>query len=551
MARTSRKKHLQIEGLPKKNVQFKAGMYLRLSVENNEEGNSLESQEAIIRQYLEDKDDFAIVERYCDNGVTGTHFDRPSFQKMMEDVKTKKINCILVKDLSRFGRNHVGVGQYLETVFPFLGVRMIAINDGYDNFSSTHSDELIMHLLNISNDIYARDISAKISPVLHGKQERGEYMGPFPVYGYVRNPKDDRKLIVDPEAAEVVKLVFELKRNGLGYSKIIQYLNEKAIPSPSEYRLSKGISRCSLLNNGYWNMRRVKLILQNQTYCGHTVGGKYRASLADNIKRYEVPKEEWLVVKNTHEAIISESLFQEIQAMLADSKQKYEDNIERTKKIPKTANLFLNLVVCGQCGERLYRVRNIWSTADGTRRVTYRFNHSQHRDRRKVKHCKPQGVTELSIQEAIRVQYLEKTLLYKETLAKRDKLGEKKQTEKEIESLLLTNKKCFNQLQNIQHRNDDVFDKFIDDKISQKEYQMLRDQYAQQIDLLKLELEENQNRVQFLQKLLLAETNDLAICEEFVFSQENVTSLISEIIVHSAENIQVVFSFENELCVEV
>ncbi|HCT65725.1 MAG TPA: recombinase [Lachnospiraceae bacterium] len=319
MARKSRKN--QIPPLEQKEFMgYKTALYVRLSVfdGHSKDSNSIENQENLLRRYIADKPEFHIISVYRDNGKTGVNFQRPEFDKMIEDVKGNKIDCIIVKDLSRFGRNYIEAGEYLENTFPFFNVRFIAVNDSYDSLSTTYSDQLIMHLLNLTNDVYARDISQKICPVLRAKQERGEFIGTWPSFGYLKNPEDKHKLIVDEDAAEIVRKIFSLKAEGFSYAKIVNWLITNNIPAPSRYRYEKGIVKDKRWANTTWKMATIKQILQNQIYLGNMVQGKKRESLFNGQKQIKVPKDDWIVIKNTHEPIINQDVFYKVQSVMAE-----------------------------------------------------------------------------------------------------------------------------------------------------------------------------------------------------------------------------------------
>ncbi|HCO29087.1 MAG TPA: hypothetical protein DIT54_06685, partial [Lachnospiraceae bacterium] len=184
------KKAIEVSSIGEEENYYKTALYVRLSVLNShkEDSDSIKNQEILLWDYVAKRPEFRVVDVYRDNGETGVQFQRPAFEQLIEDVKQGKIDCIIVKDLSRFGRNYIETGEYLERIFPFLNVRFIAVNDSYDSFSATASDDLIMHLVNLTNDLYARDISQKICPVIRSKQEKGEYLGAYPLYGYLKDP---------------------------------------------------------------------------------------------------------------------------------------------------------------------------------------------------------------------------------------------------------------------------------------------------------------------------------------------------------------------------
>jgi Site-specific recombinases, DNA invertase Pin homologs len=360
MARKSRKN--QIPPLQQREfIGYKTALYVRLSVfdGHSKDSNSIENQENLLRRYIANKPEFHIISVYRDNGETGVNFQRPEFDKMIEDVKSKKINCIIVKDLSRFGRNYIEAGEYLENIFPFFNVRFIAVNDSYDSLSAEYSQELIVQLLNLTNDVYARDISQKICPVLRAKQERGEFIGAWPAFGYLKNPENKHKLIVDEDAAEIVGKIFSLKAEGFSYAKIINWLITNNIPAPSKYRYEKGIVKDKRWANSTWKMAAIKEILQNQIYLGHMVQGKKRESLFNGQKQIKVPKDDWVVIKNTHEPIINEDVFYKVQSIMAERTLNYNKSLGKYDHLGNSENIFKGIIRCGCCGTLLTRYKNV------------------------------------------------------------------------------------------------------------------------------------------------------------------------------------------------
>ena len=244
MARVSRKNGVS-EGLPKGQRQavFRTALYVRLSVEDNgkADADSIENQELLLRNYLAERPYLELKEVYADNGYTGTDFDRPAFHRMIEDVRKGRINCILVKDFSRLGRNYVETGEYLERIFPFLGIRFISVSDDYDSSSANAGEKLAATLKNLINDMYAKDISKKICSTMKNKRLRGDYIGNYAPYGYLKDENNRSRLVIDHEIAPIVVEIFELRAKGIGFDTICRILNEKGYPSPGRLRYERGI----------------------------------------------------------------------------------------------------------------------------------------------------------------------------------------------------------------------------------------------------------------------------------------------------------------------
>jgi len=344
---------------------YSVGEYLRLSSEDGDRGesNSITNQRELIEVYLKTRPDLMRVSEYVDDGYSGANFERPAFKRMMDDIERGRINCIIVKDLSRLGRNYIEMGKMLERVFPTLGVRFIAITDNYDNInSSDDSDGIIVPFKNLLNDAYCRDISLKVRSQLDVKRRNGEFVGSYAPYGYKKSPDDKNKLIIDEPAAKVVRDIFKWKIGGISAHAIAKKLNEMGKPSPSEYKRQCGIKYCSgFKSNGKstWRSNQILRILKNELYTGDLIQKK-RQKINYRIKKIrDVPPEQWIRVKNTHEAIISREDFDLAHEVLKmdTCAPKGQENIR----------IFSGLVRCGDCGRNMLRRTH----KSGTREYIY------------------------------------------------------------------------------------------------------------------------------------------------------------------------------------
>lgn len=344
--------------------KFLAAMYLRLSRDDSDvgevtdrggsiksESNSIGNQRELIRAYIHDHDDIELFDIYIDDGFSGSNFERPEFKRMINDMEAGKVNCIIVKDLSRFGRDYIESGRYIQKIFPSLGVRFIAITDHFDSFHADAGESgIVLPVKNFINDSYCRDISMKVKSQLEVKRKNGECISAFAPYGYKKAEYDKNQLVVDEYAAEIVKKIFSWKMEGLAVSAIAGKLNELGILSPKEYKKSVGInfqSGFSGAGTSKWSGITVKRILTNEIYLGHLVQGKTEKINYKLKKSVAKPETEWIRVENTHEAIISEDNFQIVQnLLLVDS---------RISPILEKNSLFSGLLFCGDCGEQMIR----------------------------------------------------------------------------------------------------------------------------------------------------------------------------------------------------
>ena len=306
---------------------YHAAIYLRLSQEDGDisvsdknESNSISTQRDLIQAFIRKQADILYETEFCDDGYTGTNFDRPGFTDMMKAVREKRVDCIIVKDLSRFGRDYIESGKYIQKIFPMLGVRFIAINDGYDSADTENqSNDFVLPFKNLINDSYCRDISIKSRSNLDVKRRNGEFVGNFAVFGYMRSPDDKHKLIVDEEAAVVVRNIFNWKQEGWNAQQIANHLNKLHFPSPMEYKRKCGHNyRTSFKTKtvAQWSAVAVLRILKNPVYTGVLEQGKTTTPNYKVKTRIVKDESKWARVENAHEAIITPAQFELIQTVL-------------------------------------------------------------------------------------------------------------------------------------------------------------------------------------------------------------------------------------------
>lgn len=327
--------------------KYLCASYVRLSQDDGdkEESNSIINQKNLIRDYMKKHPEFTLVKEYPDDGYSGVNFERPAFQEMMEDVKNHRINCIIVKDLSRFGRNYIETGKYLEQVFPFLGVRFIAINDGVDTGrAQSDAEQFVLPFKNLFNDSYCKDISTKVRSQLAIKRKNGDFVGSFACYGYVKDPADHNQLIIDPEAAEIVRNIFDWKIHGLSAERIAEKLNSQGILCPMEYKRRQGLKVSTNFrtnDKAKWSAVSVLRILKNEIYVGVTTQGKVTTPSYKIKRLIEKPESEWDRVEGTHEPIITQDIFDAVQAlMLRDT---------RISPDEEKVYLFSGFLCCADC----------------------------------------------------------------------------------------------------------------------------------------------------------------------------------------------------------
>lgn len=299
--------------------KWKVAAYVRLSSEDdNDKSNSIMNQIEIIDKYVENKNDMELVDYYIDNGCSGTDFNRKGFARMMSDIKDKKVNTIIVKDLSRFGRNHIEVDNYLGNIFPMLKVRFISINDNVDIKKDTEVIEnLEIPIKNLMNETYSYDISTKVKSVIYMKKEKGEFVGISAPFGYLKDPKDKHKYILDEDASKIVIKIFDMTLVGKTRREISEELNRLEILPPGLYKIEKGLAnynKTSTMNK--WNPEMINRILRNRNYTGDLIQGIAKRINYRNHKLIKTDKEDWIITENHHKAIISKEKFNKVQSIL-------------------------------------------------------------------------------------------------------------------------------------------------------------------------------------------------------------------------------------------
>ncbi|MCC8096452.1 MAG: recombinase family protein [Tannerellaceae bacterium] len=343
--------------------EWRTGLYARLSCENNnlEDDRSLVNQVEYDREYVTRHPTLKLVDEYVDNGHTGTNFERPDFMRLMEDLKTGRINCIVVKDLSRFGRNYLETGYYLEKIFPYLNIRFIAINDHYDSMDAATRDNLVVPIKNLVNEMYSRDISRKITSTMRMKEKKGEIWYGVAPYGYLKDAETPFHMAVDEDTAPYVKLMFTWALQDMSYGEIAFRLNEIGAETPSQRMERMGSLRPDAKRNkDNWGVTTVKGILNSPIYIGDTFYNRTRQSVIEGTKERRMAREEWFVIPDTHEALVSKEDFSRLSEILAKRKQKQIDKEEKTSDLrAETPDVLSGLFYCSDCGRRMVYSRDI------------------------------------------------------------------------------------------------------------------------------------------------------------------------------------------------
>lgn len=326
--------------------KYVAGLYCRLSKDdgNSVESMSIWSQKVMLKQFAE-SNSIAIYDYYVDDGYSGTNFERPSFKKMITDIENGKINCVITKDLSRLGRNYLQSGAYIEMYFPQKNIRYIAITDGIDTLNSNQND--IMPFKNILNEMYAKDTSKKVKSAIQSRMREGTYIGSKAPFGYLKDPDNKRRLIIDEKTKPIIELIYKLCLEGKGTQLISQELMKRKIPRPSAFvENAEKLYGLTEENKYQWSHRMVLNVLRDPVYCGNMARNKRPTLSFKNAKRMYIPKSDYIYAKDTHEGIVSEEIWEQVQTMI--DKRKCNN-----KKGLYYDNIFQGLVRCPKCGYAL------------------------------------------------------------------------------------------------------------------------------------------------------------------------------------------------------
>ncbi|WP_373215648.1 recombinase family protein [Ruminococcus sp. 5_1_39BFAA] len=516
---------------------FNVAIYIRLSREDGdkEESDSVGNQRKLLAEYIAKKEDFILYDVYVDDGYSGTNFNRPSFQRMIADIEDGKVNCVVVKDLSRFGRDYIDTGRYLERYFPEMGVRFISVTDGIDSMKQAY--DMLLPIKNIFNEQYARDISKKIQATVKSKQKAGEFIGAFTSYGYKKSPVDKNKLVIDDYAADVVRRIFSLYIQGYGKQKIAKLLNAEGVLCPAEYKKVNGenYKNCNRLESTtYWSYSTINSILHREMYVGNMVQGTKHQRMRSKQKK--MPKEEWIVVENTHEPIIDKATWEKAQSLL--QKRTRELDLETNK------NIFAGFVKCGDCGRAM--AKNMWRRADGSKTYslycgTYKRNGKQY--------CTPHTLPMVVLEDIVLGDL-------KAIVDNVDNLKELVQSQsftaskvKRIADTELSKIKA--ELERVKKLKKSVYEDYREELISKEEFLSYREDYLKKEELYSKQieaLEEKKNdnvtedvfETPWLKRLL--ELKDIEALDRDI-----VVEMISEIKVYENRKIKITYNFGNEL----
>lgn len=557
MARMSKKKALE-QNLYKENV-IRTAIYTRLSVLNNNKENnedSIENQVDIINDYLKDKEEFKVIAKFFDNGEKGTHFDRPAFKEMLNDIYNNKIDCVIVKDLSRLGREYIQTCTYIQEIFPSYNVRFIAINNNIDTKNLDSFGNIIMNFTNFSNNIYALDISKKSAQALRTRQEQGSFTGSNAPYGF-KIFKDEEnniiRLLIDEEVADNVRKIFELKADGKSYTEIITYLEDNDVISPYEYLYKKGELKKEKTKIYHWTNRTVSNLLVNEVYIGNMVQGKNKTSLCEDMKKTKQPKSNWIRVENTHEPIISKELFYQVQNILENNNKNYHNNLKYVH-IEREEDIFKSKLKC-DCGGNLHQRRRIRKykckrTGKDSEYISNLYECPTPRPAKGQPKCKFNTISSNHIKNIVLMSIQEQI----QKLIDFENLMIKKKYTNEFQIKLDKNKKqiekATKELEKVAKIKRELYNDYTEKLLTKDEYIYASTKYKDKEISLKSELVNLGEEKDILERQKAKNNkyikNLMSFKDEKTLTKEIVDILIEEIKIHDRDDIEIIYKFNIE-----
>jgi len=533
---------------PAVEFMYDAAGYVRRSDEDRGEAASLENQAIMVRKYIERTPGLRLREIYSDNGQTGTNFQRPGFEDLMDGIRRGKINCIVVKDLSRFGRDYIEAGNYLETIFPRLGVRFISIGDNYDSFDPRCRGEgLSIALKNMINAFYAKDISVKTRSAFAAKQRKGEYTGGMPPFGYLISSEDRHKLVIDEKAAAVVRDIFRWRLEGLRPADIARRLEASGFPSPGHYFYVTGIFKSKHFEkNRRWADSTVRNMLENPVYIGDMALGKTRVNpnqMYDNIHQ---PRDKWVITKGTHEPIVSEADFEAVQALVRQAKATHwrDGETPEARRANSPENIFSGLIFCADCGRVFRRVQ--YKTQAGK---VYKYccvectTETQGGVKRKY-------LTEAVLHEIVHAIIMGQVEAYGETRRQIEKAHASGPVATERDNIQIEIRKLRVRLDALDAKTMRAYDDLCDGILSDIDYRMIKGSYETERAENLARIDELESSLARLQPGFVDENPSIIEFEKFSgvkgLSRDMLTALVERIVVNSDLSVEVFFRYEDE-----
>lgn len=551
MARKSRKPG-QTASVPAKAAGsqiFAAAIYARLSVENSgkdDDGAALETQISVCREYVRSCPWLQLVEVYSDNGKTGTVFDRPAFNRLMEDIRSGKINCIVVRDLSRFGRDYVEAGTYLERIFPQLGVRFISVKENFDSFATDGSNEsLMIPLQNLINSLYARDISRKVSSALRTQMENGEFRRRKVPYGYQWDAARSN-IIPDERTAGFVRNIFQWKLDGISVSKMLDRLEQAKAPIPETLQRVNGLEG---VNTVCWSTSTIHGMLKNPVYCGDTVVGRSRRALYAGIRETQIRNpDEWYVTRDTHEGLVSRETFDTVQRLMNAASETRTRKMEQSQEARvKLQNLFDGKIFCADCGQRMYFHRK---KIDRDKRGRwYAFYECSTNASRRAVSCTPHYIRQDTLEEKVLSAlklHIQVALDYEELLKKLQSSAIEKDMRAQLTNAV---RSVTVKLRAVSEKRTRLYDDYAEGILDEEEYTFAKSSYDGQWEQLNQQLDDLTRRRDGYLEAVSPDNRWIRLMKEVQYTdtlnQALVDSVIDKVLIHDGGCLEIVFRYHD------
>ncbi len=482
--------------------KYFVGIYSRLSVDNGDKkSESIENQIEVIRQYIADKNrepdrkqKFEIYDTYVDRGISGTSFERAGFDRLMDDVRNGKVNCIIVKDLSRFGRDYLETGNYIEKILPFLKVRFIAVTDGFDSMSDNVSEKkLAMNVKNLVNDMYAKDISKRVMGARKLAAQQGAYIGSTAPYGYnAEKVNGIRKLVPHPENARIVRYLFESYAAGIPYKEMVSCLYREKVHRISDYNKYRHTFREDGEILHQWNPGVIRGVLGNPVYAGRLVQGKTKSGVQAGQKgTCHTQQNEWITVENSHEPIITPELFDMVHSALTGADGQTENKSGAMKRaVRDDENIFRHILYCGGCGGKMH-ARYYQSRVNGARKYSYDCRRIYYIDGRK---CSRNDISEEQLESYVLEQVRE--ILESRKISSNDLTAMNRQEWKKRKTVYLEERdSVIRERQKLKHKAGAIYMQYKEGSISEQEYMAFRENRAEYEKYCEKRLEELKRKI--------------------------------------------------------
>lgn len=550
MARKSRK---NIENICKeksnqgKGKIYRTAIYVRLSVEDERkiECESVENQIKLLRDYVSKNVDLKEADLYVDRGITGTKFDRPEFNRMIKDMRAGRLDCILVKDLSRLGRNYLETGNYLESIFPIFGIRFISVTDHYDSLTAKASEDgLIVPLKNLINEAYAKDISKKVSSSVLARQKQGKHIAGKPPYGYKKDPEDIHHLIIDESVSWVVVRIYEERIAGRSFEQISAGLNDDGVVSPGKHLYENGYYKSEKYRDCLWNYSVIRRILKNRLYIGDMVQGRTRKALYKGQPTTSVPKEEYIVVEGTHDPIISREVFDQVQQMFEESENAARELRGNQEPIIMPENRFDGLFFCGDCGRKMHYKT---SKCKGRRNFYYECPTSAAYG----KLCKSKYISRKKLDNAIDTAIRQHVSVYEGWLQKSYEVNKTKECMDNKARLKAEIRELEKESQRLAANSTRLYGDFADGLLSEDDYIFARKEYQAESQKVEDELKKTRAEADHYEDSYggmpeMADAYQKCIGME-ALTKEMVQALVKDIRFFGKGRLDISFRFEDEL----